>query len=121
MDRVGSAISLEGRGAQLLDLDSTVQNWGACPANQRDPWIIAATSLFAESGIEVTVVACTFFRNFAASFQTISALDVWPLVWTVDRSDFIHNEALAANSEIVYWTAPVTAEQAVLPAHVVCA
>ncbi len=61
MDRVGAAAFIEGRGAQLLDLDSTVQNW--------------------ESGIAVTVIGCTFYRNFCAFFIAgLLVADAWPLV-----------------------------------------
>ena len=49
-----------------------------------------------ESGIAVTVVGCTFFRNFAAFASTLYAFDAWPLVWVMDRSDIIQNEALGA-------------------------
>ena len=88
-DRVGGAAFIEGRGAQLLDLDSTVQNW--------------------ESGIAVTVIGCTFYRNFGGFGMTLSASDVWPLVWVMDRTDFIQNEALLVNADNLYWSAPVSA------------
>ena len=62
-----------------------------------------------ESGIEVTVTGCTFYRNFGGFGQgALLAADVWPLVWAVDRTDFIHNEALLVQHDWVYWTAPVT-------------
>ena len=87
--RCGAAFSIEGRGAQLLDPDSTVQNW--------------------ESGIEVTVIGCTVFRNFAGFSGTLLAMDAWPLVWAVDSTDFVHNEALITPADHVYWTVPVSA------------
>ena len=36
------------------------------------------------------------------------AIDAWPLVWTMDRTDFVHNEVLLFAAEIAIWSAPVT-------------
>ena len=93
--RCGAAVFIEGRGAQLLDPDSTVQNW--------------------ESGIAVTVIGCTLFRNFAGWGGTLIVINVWPLISTVVRTDFIHNEALVVNNEWVYWTAPVRPRENFMP------
>ena len=55
----------------------------------------------------MTVIGCTLFRNFAGWGGTMIVVNVWPLISTVVRTDFIHNEALVVNNEWVYWTAPV--------------
>ena len=61
-----------------------------------------------ESGIAVTAIGCTFFRNFAAfGGGALCAIDVWPLVWAVDDTGFIQNEALVVNHEWIVWSAPV--------------
>ena len=47
-----------------------------------------------KSGIELTVLGCTFFRNFAAVFSAaMQIVDVWPLVAKYDSNNFAHNEA----------------------------
>ena len=56
----------------------------------------------------MTVIGCTVFRNFAGFGGTLFVMDAWPLVWAMDRTDFIHNEALGVNNEWLYWSAPVT-------------
>ena len=45
-----------------------------------------------ESGIAITMLACTFYRNFASyGLGAFYVFDVWPLVGVVDGTDFIHN------------------------------
>ena len=59
-----------------------------------------------ESGIEATVIGSTFYRNLGTWAGALAVVDAWPLVWTVDRTDFIQNEALVTQHELVYWSAP---------------
>ena len=67
--RSGGAIFIDGR-AGYVGLDPAVQNW--------------------ESGIDLTVLRCTFFRGFSG-FMTggIMVMDAWPFVGKVDETDFV--------------------------------
>ena len=69
--RSGGAIFIDGR-AGYVGLDPAVQNW--------------------ESGIDLTVLRCTFFRGFSwmPGFTAgIAVLDAWPFVGKVDETDFV--------------------------------
>ena len=56
------------------------------------------------------VQRCTFFCNFAGNYVgALYLLDIWPLVSTVEDTDFIHNDALAFQHEVYYWNAVVSA------------
>ena len=65
-----------------------------------------------ESGLEVTITDCTFFRNYAGtSCGAYILLDVWPLVGTVDRTDYLQNEAPATQHDGAEWSAFPTVGQ----------
>ena len=52
---------------------------GADPAGQN--W---------ESGIDLTMLRCTFFRNFYAFIVAgLGVVDAWPFVGMVDETDFV--------------------------------
>eukprot|EP01045_Picozoa_sp_COSAG04_P002615 COSAG04_NODE_97_length_26459_cov_6.507246_3_plen_626_part_00 len=56
-----------------------------------------------ESGIALTILACTFFRNFASSYSGgLAVFDVWPLRAVTESSDFLHNEARFMSQENYY-------------------
>ena len=53
-----------------------------------DPADLAAQNW--ESGIDLTVLRCTFFRNFCAYFTAgLTMFDAWPFVGKVDETDFV--------------------------------
>ena len=52
-----------------------------------------------DSGIDMTMLGCTFFRNFASSFSAAMQLsDLWPEVARLEENSFIHNEAMIGAS-----------------------
>ena len=51
----------------------------------------ALTCLLAESGIALTIIGTTFFRNFAGFACTVDVWDAWPLVAVYEDNDWIHN------------------------------
>ena len=54
----------------MAGADPAVQNW--------------------ESGIDLTVLRCTFFSNFCAYFTgALGVWDAWPFVGKVDKTDFV--------------------------------
>ena len=57
---------------------------------------------------EVTPISGGSRQTFGGWGATLLVIDAWPLAWTVDRTDFIHNEALAVAGEGLFWTPPVT-------------
>eukprot|EP01045_Picozoa_sp_COSAG04_P021668 COSAG04_NODE_2355_length_4284_cov_2.515173_1_plen_1336_part_01 len=67
----GGAIFIDGRAA-MPSLDPAVQIW--------------------ESGIALTVSACTFFRNFAAYAGGIAVYSAWPFEGVIDETDFLHSQ-----------------------------
>ena len=66
----GSAILIDGRAAQP-GLDPGVQNW--------------------ESGVELHVKQCTFYRGFAQVRDSIGVWNAWPFVGIIEDNDFIEN------------------------------
>eukprot|EP01045_Picozoa_sp_COSAG04_P007883 COSAG04_NODE_422_length_14618_cov_11.903712_11_plen_1388_part_01 len=79
----GAAVSIDGRAA-MPSLDPATQIW--------------------ESGIALTVSACTFFRNFASFMAgALFVNDAWPLVAIVDNSDFLHNDAVLWRHDYFWW------------------
>ena len=88
MRRGGGAVSITGRGGHPGGPDPTAQNW--------------------ESGIDLTMLRCTFFRNFAAFYTAgIFVADPWPFVADMVANAFIHNDALVAVAEHYWWDPPV--------------
>ena len=64
-----AAVAINGRNG-MTGLDPNIQNW--------------------ESGIELTVLGSTFFRNFCSFLDAaLSVFDVWPLVATMTDTDFV--------------------------------
>ena len=62
-----------------------------------------------ESGIALTVVGCTFFRNFAGFMAgALGVYDAWPHVTVVEgNTDFIHNQAfLHFHDQYISWAHP---------------
>ena len=45
------------------------------------------------SGISWIARECTFFRNFATFAAAIYALDVWPMAFELEKTDYIENQA----------------------------
>ena len=61
-----------------------------------------------ESGIELTISSCTFFRNFASvGMGAMSIYDAWPLVLVDTGSDYIHSESFVCYHYYVTWLTPV--------------
>ena len=68
-------MSINGR-AGMTGLDPSIQNW--------------------ESGIDLTVLRCTFFRNLCVfSDAGLSVWDVWPMAATVTDTDFVRTDSYA--------------------------
>eukprot|EP01045_Picozoa_sp_COSAG04_P016302 COSAG04_NODE_1348_length_7133_cov_93.966022_4_plen_117_part_00 len=66
------------------------------------------SSACAESGIALTVLRSTFFRNFAAWIGAgLMVQDAWPFVGVVSDIDFTHNDATLWVQDGYYWTVPV--------------
>ena len=42
-----------------------------------------------DSGIEVMMRACTFFRNFAIHSAALNVIDVWPITARFESTDFV--------------------------------
>ena len=55
--------------------------------------VSAARVVNAESGIDLTLLRCTFYRNFCA-FMTAGLVvtDAWPLVAQMADNTYVHNE-----------------------------
>eukprot|EP01045_Picozoa_sp_COSAG04_P012063 COSAG04_NODE_797_length_10240_cov_3.294547_5_plen_357_part_00 len=79
---MGSVAMIDGRAGRAT-LDPAVQNW--------------------ESGIALTVIGCTLFRNFAGFGNALSVMDTWPFVGIIESADFIHNEGLLAPNDGIGW------------------
>jgi hypothetical protein len=57
-----------------------------------------------ECGIELTIQGCTFFANYAGiKGGAMHLFNVWPLVATVDDTDFIHNVAAYHAVWSIFW------------------
>eukprot|EP01045_Picozoa_sp_COSAG04_P017206 COSAG04_NODE_1505_length_6506_cov_4.798335_5_plen_972_part_00 len=79
----GGAIFIDGRAA-MPSLDPAVQIW--------------------ESGIALTISACTFFRNFAGwTAGAVHVQDVFPLDAVIDGSTVLHNDASQCQHELFNW------------------
>eukprot|EP01045_Picozoa_sp_COSAG04_P005864 COSAG04_NODE_279_length_18210_cov_5.657225_1_plen_1569_part_10 len=82
----GGAVMIDGRAARQASLDESVQNW--------------------DSGIEVTMRRCTYFRNHSPSFAGgLAVINVWPLTLLSEDVDFIQNEALVYQQDYYKWFA----------------
>eukprot|EP01045_Picozoa_sp_COSAG04_P003494 COSAG04_NODE_143_length_23569_cov_6.195356_2_plen_749_part_00 len=82
----GGSIFIDGRAAQAT-ADPAVQNW--------------------ESGIDLTMQQCTFYRSFSGYRAGALALwDVWPLVADISEIEFVHNEALVIPHDKFFWNVP---------------
>eukprot|EP01045_Picozoa_sp_COSAG04_P011836 COSAG04_NODE_775_length_10405_cov_20.166214_6_plen_1349_part_00 len=79
----GGAVWIDGRGA-MPSLDSAAQIW--------------------ESGIALTISACTFFRNFAYNAGALGVFDAWPLEAAIDDTDFVHNDCFLWQHECIRWS-----------------
>ena len=70
---------INGRGGQVGGPDPETQSWGALPMIQalaQEPLanLVLTVGANAESGIDLTVLRCTFYRNFAVSCHEIAAI-----------------------------------------------
>ena len=63
-----------------------------------------STPLLADSGIALTVKACTFFRNYAYFCGSLSVIDAWPLTSLYADTDFLHSEAYSLQHDCIEWT-----------------
>ena len=105
-------MNVDGRAGYKLDPNSAIQNWSkSTPAQQALHIAILLVVIFAtESGVAVTMIGCTFFRNFASyAMAAFQVFDLWPHVVVVESTDLIHNDALVVQDEIFRWTAIVRA------------
>ena len=64
-----------------------------------------------ESGIELTILGCTFFRNFASYDAALFGIDVWPLVAVITDTDFIENDAIFMAHTHFGWLPPVRTDR----------
>ena len=61
-----------------------------------------------DSGIDLTVLHCTFFRNFCSfAVASLAVTNVWPLVANIIANAFIHNDAVLTTGDYFYWDPPV--------------
>ena len=85
--RGSGAVHIDGRGG-FTALDPGVQNW--------------------DSAIDLTVLRCVFFRNFASYFPaTLLVINAWPLTSTCTDTDFIQNDALGTVGDMYTYDVPV--------------
>ena len=67
---------------------------------------MALIHINAESGIDLTMLRCTFYRNFCPWITAgLLVTDAWPLVANMVENTFTHNDALVYVHDAFYWAA----------------